>query len=61
MPYSHIILDEFCACASLHAGQSNMEDPMLTQINATEECEHANSFPTIRLFSVNDGECDALL
>ena len=27
---------------------------MLTQINATEECERANSFPTIRLFTVND-------
>ena len=36
------------------SGQSNMEDPMLTQINATEECERANSFPTIRLFTVND-------
>jgi sialate O-acetylesterase len=36
------------------SGQSNMEDPMLTQINATEECERANGFPTIRLFTVND-------
>ena len=36
------------------SGQSNMEDPMLTQINATEECERANSFPTIRLFTVGD-------
>ena len=27
---------------------------MLTQINSTEECERANSFPTIRLFTVND-------
>lgn len=32
-----------------------MEDPMLTQINSTEECERANSYPTIRLFTVNDG------
>ena len=24
------------------SGQSNMEDPMLTQINSTEECERAN-------------------
>jgi hypothetical protein len=31
-----------------------MEDPMLTQINSTGECERANSFPTIRLFTVND-------
>ena len=30
---------------------------MLTQINSTEECEHANNFPTIRLFTVNDGAC----
>ena len=36
------------------SGQSNMEDPMLTQINSTEECEAANGFPTIRLFTVND-------
>jgi hypothetical protein len=36
------------------SGQSNMEDPMCTQINATEECERANSFPTIRLFTVGD-------
>ena len=36
------------------SGQSNMEDPMLTQINSTQECERANSFPTIRLFTVND-------
>ena len=27
---------------------------MLTQINATEECERANGFPTIRLFTVGD-------
>ena len=27
---------------------------MLTQINSTEECERANSYPTIRLFTVND-------
>jgi sialate O-acetylesterase len=38
----------------LCSGQSNMEDPMLTQINATEECELANGFPTIRLFTVGD-------
>lgn len=36
------------------SGQSNMEDPMLTQVNATAECERANGFPTIRLFTVND-------
>ena len=48
------------ARACFLTGQSNMEDPMLTQINSTEECERANSFPTIRLFTVNDGVCAAL-